>query len=441
LAAFLLLICPTGLPAQLLKGRLGMQPLPVGRHILLYDTRGHDHIALDSTVVGPDGGFAFPDRCYPSGFYKLGLDEKDRVDIILDDREEVIDLRFHGHPLQLFLTVVQSKENQRLWEYKFVSQRVQKQLGAMRQERDALPRNDPGRASLDSLEAQVLEGQQRALDRLVGQDTSSYFAHVVLAERRLTAASQDGPTAVRDAFDWGDTRLLRSTVYAKAIMTYLQNVPPGPASYNDASDSLLHWASRDIRCWIHVRSLLFRMFNQYGPDATAQHLVDRYMSGPDALVPPETDLLGMLTERRRLGIGAQAPDVALPDPVARDTVQLRDILAKHRYTALFFYSSTCDHCHEQMPGLRRLYADMRGRGFEMVGIALDDDVGEFLSTITEQELDWPSYSDLIAWGSPAAKAFAVQMTPTLFLLDGKGRIVAKPYDHEELRTRLDGLLR
>jgi hypothetical protein len=93
-----------------------------------------------------------------------------------------------------------------------------------------------------------------------------------------------------------------------------------------------------------------------------------------------------------------------------------------------------------MPGLRQLRNEFKDRGFEVVGIALDTDTSEFHSIIEREHLDWPSYTDLMGWGAPAAKAFMVKSTPSLCLIDQKGSIVAKPYDHFELRKLLEELL-
>ena len=69
------------------------------------------------------------------------------------------------------------------------------------------------------------------------------------------------------------------------------------------------------------------------------------------------------------------------------------------YVVLFFYSSTCDHCHEQMPLLMNLYREMRPRGVEVIGIALDDNVEDFDRTIREKGLLFPCYTELVARGS------------------------------------------
>nr|HRP00501.1 TlpA disulfide reductase family protein [Flavobacteriales bacterium] len=158
-------------------------------------------------------------------------------------------------------------------------------------------------------------------------------------------------------------------------------------------------------------------------------------------VPPDETLLALVAEQLKVAIGAPAPDVKLPRPGERDTVQLSAVWTRNQYTVLFFYSSTCDHCHAQMPGLSDIHRDLRSKGVAVLGVALDHDRAEFEANIRERELSFPCYTGLQAWGSPAAKAFAIKATPSFVVVDRTGRIVAKPYDHEELRTFLSARLR
>ncbi len=426
--------------AQRLTGTLDLPDGP--SEILLLDTRGGDHMVIDSAQVDRRGRFAFSQQRYPAGFYQLAINDTDRVDLILDPRENEVQVSFSGRPLQENITFHTSVENQRMWEYKMISRQSQTKLAPIHQEKATLaPGDELATGRLDSLEAAVRHEQKQALDRLIQQDTSSHFAQVVLADLRLSAAVTQGHMAVARAFNWTDGRMLRSSVFTKAIMAWMQTAPQElPDGLISASDSLLKWTQPDLETWDHTRSVLVRLFDQYGPDFVSQYLVDRYVVGEGALVPPDDMILAIVAEQMKVAIGSQAPEVLLPMPGSTDTLLLYDILAENELTALFFYSSSCDHCHEQMPHLNELYAKLQEQGFELIGIALDADREEFEETLATEKIRWPAFSELIGWGSPAAKAFLVKATPTLFLLDQRGTIIAKPYDHQELRTELERVL-
>jgi peroxiredoxin len=179
------------------------------------------------------------------------------------------------------------------------------------------------------------------------------------------------------------------------------------------------------------------LFATYGPADLAQYLVDHYVVGEGALTPPDQRTLALTVEQLRVVNGAPAMDIELVVPGSSDTTMLFELLPGHRYTALFFYSSTCDHCHLQMPGLGQLISETTREKFQVIGIALDADQQEFDQAIRDHGISWPCYSHLMGWGEPAAKDYAVKATPSLFLLGRDGRILGKPMDHTELRTLLE----
>lgn len=407
-------------------------------NIRLYRTSGTAHIELDSAIIDASGNFRFPTRPYPIGYYRIGFAD-DQVDLILGEDNDELVLRFAGRPLQSGIAVSGSVTNQRLWEYKFASREMQQRVLEIGQQRAALdPHDQIGLERLAEQEAAAKERLLTTLERLVAQAPESYFTKVVRTDERVLKAIQDGPVAVRSAMDWSDPSLTRSSVYPRAIMALLQSATPATSeTLQAASDSLLHWASNDSTCWCFARRNLVEIFSTYGPPDVVQHLVDRYVAGPMALFAPDAALLGLVAEQLQVAVGAVGADLDLPIPGEARTDRLYDLLRRKQVTALFFYSSTCDHCHAEMPGLNSVYAAFRDRGFGLIGIALDDNIDDFHRNILEQELNFPCYSELNAWGSVAAKAYAVKATPTLIVLDTQGRIVQKPYDHQALNEFLE----
>ena len=419
--------------AQELRGRI-LPRSGTSQWLVLNRTEGNEHIPIDSTRLDRKGNFSFTRRSFPTGFYQLVLGQSDRVEIILGTREPVVEIYCDGTPLQEHLSVVSSTENQRLWEYKWASREMQARAKSIAERRTQTdPHDATALETLTNEESALSDIQRATLERMVAQDSSSYFAKVVLTDKRLLAAVEHGTLAIRNAIDWNDASLVRSAVYPKALMALLQSATPAsPEVLYTASDSILTWASEDSTCWTFARSFLIDLFMTYGPEEVAQHLVDNYVIGPNAEYPPDSELLAQVAEQLKVATGSPAPDVLLPSPLAGDTTVLSELINGHPLSVLFFYSSTCDHCHTQMPALAALDSTYRDRGLLIIGIALDDDRSEFIKNIVAKGLRFPCYSELNAWGSKAAKVFAVRSTPSLIVLDDQARIAAKPYDAIEL---------
>ncbi len=435
-------ICAVGLPAaaQTLQGVLHASVLP--HQVVLWTTEGQEHSPLDSARLDAHGRFGFKAKRYEEGFYQLSVGDSDRVEVILTGREDLVQLEFDGRPLREHIAVTRSLENQRLWEYKRAGRAFKEESDALQRRRGTTdPRDTGALVALDSLERHARARREAVLARMVSQDSTSYFARVVRSDARLMAAIPNGTKAIRDAIDWRDAGLTHSAVYPKAVLAVLQSAAPATADVMmNACDSLLRWSEATPSCWKYMRKLLVRTFAEYSADEVVQHLVDRYVVGGGARVPPEPELLGVVAAQLRVSTGSQAPDVLLPSPLRGDTVHLSEAIQGARCAALFFYSSTCDHCHEQMPGLQTLYNEFHDKGFEVIGVALDDRREDFIHTIVEEGLTFPCFSELNAWGSAAARAFAVKATPTFLILDASGTIVGKPFDHQELRSMVVPLL-
>lgn len=84
------------------------------------------------------------------------------------------------------------------------------------------------------------------------------------------------------------------------------------------------------------------------------------------------------------------------------------------------------------------YAD---RPFALLGVNTDADPAQAQRTLTGKPVPWPSLSDGPA--GPLARRLGVEAFPSLYLLDGDGRVrrswTGVP-DARELESAIDGLL-
>ena len=423
--------------AQRVRGRFMQVPAPSG-HVVLFATIGGTLHRVDSVVISPKGNFDLGKRTLEPGFYTLAINDTDRVDLILVPTEPLVELQFTGSPLQEHITVLRSEQNTTLWEYKAISRTHQASLGQVRSERaNADPRDSLLLRSLDDRERRIGQIKELELKRITSEHPSSFFSWAVAQDAALMSALPEGWSALRGSVDVSDHRLLRTNIHAKAVLAFLQTSPP--ERYSATCDSLLAWCASDSLAWCTVRAQLVNLFSTYGPDAVAQHMVDRYLVGSGALWPADAELSRIAEDQLRVAVGAQLPELALPLPLVSDTLVSSAFFTRHTFVLVFFFSSTCGHCHDQMPGLRDLYPEIRQRGGELLGVALDSDLEELRSTVTTEGLTWPIASELLGWGGAISTAFAVKATPSFFLVDSARVIRSKPYDHVEARTAIERL--
>ena len=432
--ALLIMLTHAGAFAQHLSGTLPASS--AGAWIRLLVSRGSAAVLVDSARIDGHGHFDLGSVSRPTGFYHLALNDSDVVDVIVDPREKEISLAFSGTPLQEHITVVRSDENKRLWQYKFVSRESQAVQASVAQEKSKLQPTDKKQLDeLDSTAARAARVQMKQLDQVVRSAPTSYFAKIIRADHAVESAEGASPMAVTKAFDLGDPSLMRSSLYDKAVMTFLRNVNAmNEEQFVTATDTLIVLASKDKECRAYMIDHLIDLFSTYGPEMPLQWIVDRYVI-PQGLNSVSPALRQKVSELMKVSVGATAPDPTIPTP--QGPRRLSDLVKGRPRTVLFFYSSTCDHCHKQLPPLEEIYKAEHPRGLEVIGYALDTDSAEFQQNIAEMGLTFPCYSGFNAWGGETPKLFQVKATPAFFLLDDRMRILAKPVDAVDLRRWLD----
>ena len=120
-------------------------------------------------------------------------------------------------------------------------------------------------------------------------------------------------------------------------------------------------------------------------------------------------------------VGRPAAPFALTSYDGAD-VELRDLRGK--VVVVNFWSTSCVTCVEEMPKMVRTYNKYRDRGLETVAVAMSYDPPNYVLAYAEKNR-LPFKVALDATGS-AAKSFGnIEATPTTFVIDRRGKIVAR----------------
>lgn len=101
-----------------------------------------------------------------------------------------------------------------------------------------------------------------------------------------------------------------------------------------------------------------------------------------------------------------------------------------------FWATWCQPCLAELPNVRRVYADFHDRGFEIVGVSLDEERNreKFTRLVAERDVPWPQRFAGQGWNDAVARRFAVAAIPATFLLDRRGCLVATDLSGERLRA-------
>jgi len=104
-----------------------------------------------------------------------------------------------------------------------------------------------------------------------------------------------------------------------------------------------------------------------------------------------------------------------------------------------FWASWCVPCMIELPKVKAAYEKLQSKGFEIVGINLDEDKADMQRVLTKSNMTWPQSFDGLKWESPLVTRFGIMSIPTIWLIDKKG-ILRDLNPRENLVDRVEKLL-
>lgn len=105
-----------------------------------------------------------------------------------------------------------------------------------------------------------------------------------------------------------------------------------------------------------------------------------------------------------------------------------------------FWATWCGPCVAEMPNVIAAYDKYKAKGFEVIGISLDEDKAAVEKFVADNKMTWSQYFDGKGWENELAQHFGISGIPATFLVGKSGKIIASNLRGEELEAAIEKAL-
>jgi thiol-disulfide isomerase/thioredoxin len=88
-----------------------------------------------------------------------------------------------------------------------------------------------------------------------------------------------------------------------------------------------------------------------------------------------------------------------------------------------FWATWCPPCRGEVPNVVAAYNKYHDKGFEILGISLDQDKDALLAFTNAHGMVWPQYFDGKGWDNDVSSSFGINSIPTMWLIGKDGKII------------------
>ena len=143
---------------------------------------------------------------------------------------------------------------------------------------------------------------------------------------------------------------------------------------------------------------------------------------------------------KSLNPGNKALDFVQNDPNG-NPIRFSDIYSKNKLTMIDFWASWCGPCRKFNPELVKIYKKYHNKGFEILGVSLDDSHDKWIKAIKDDKLTWPQVSDLKDWENEVGRMYNINSVPQNIFVDQNGIIVGKEIGKQEVDAFIEEFLK
>ena len=417
--------------------------------VYLAEILGDETRYIDSASVAT-GCFSLQLKVNQStSLFSLVLNKKNNAYIRLIYNKENIEFSADLQHLLSTITFTSSTENTAYYNYTRKMDTLSKKTESLNKLQQLYDPYDPYSQSIQA-ELKKLNHSMRivSLD-VANKRKGTFFSKFLIAQQPVTIPELPQElkdeylrTHYLDNFDLTYDPLTHTDLLPQAIRNYLALYEKRSYSYDQQEKKYelavynllsIKGMSAVISGFITKELLNYFQFGNY--DILGAFINDTYIQKNLCHDDQQLANLTKQTENiRRVAVGQMSPEIMLQGQKYANLSQV-----PNPYTLIVFWATTCPHCTQMLPELKNIYLHQKGNALELIAISIDNSKSTLDAFLEKGNYPWINYSDYKGWSGPIASAFNIRGTPTFYLLDQSKKIIAKPFDVDEVKLKLQAI--
>lgn len=429
----------------------------LAEEVYLQAYHGSDLQTVDTARV-MDEEIYFKNKNYHEGLYRIILGstedaamfkmEVSAFDFVISTEDISLQTSYFD-PVQS-MKVIQSNDNALFFDYLNYNASYRTKLGSLLSLLSDYSDKDQ---FYPDLRREIIRLQKAYNDKLIlmASDTAHDFIHAYLTFMFEPVYDPDFDISIRefmksnflDPVDFISPALIHSPAISQKILAYLSfygNRDLSQAEQEDelitAVDLIMDEVIYDQEVHSFVLNFLIEGFEKFQMEKVLVHIADNHLSGEC-----ETDNEKILQERliayQEMSVGKLVKNIHLLNE-REEAVSLSDI--QNEYILIIFWATWCPHCNRLISNLSDWYKkEAEQYDIEVFAVSIDTSKADWEEVVYINDLEWINTIETKGWEGKVSRQYNIYATPTMFLINRKREIIAKPLTMREFQKALKDL--